>query len=75
MHPLGDSRLPGATFNAAMATRAIHGSAERIADDLTRPGIQNGRQINKAAGSSDVGQVSDQTWFGRSGMTFLATSG
>ena len=37
----------------------VHRAADRIADHLARPGIQDGGQIDEAARDGDVGQVRD----------------
>jgi hypothetical protein len=37
----------------------VDASANRIADDAPRPGIENGRQIDEAHRNGDVGDVGD----------------
>src|ERR1700712_3218302 len=55
----GWSSVPEGYFQRRDSYAGIHGPADRIADALARPGIQNGRQVDEAARNGDVGQVRD----------------
>ena len=65
-----DRRLQGGDRQAG-----VDRSADRVADDLTRPGIEDGGDIDEAARDGDVGDVRDPELVGRSGTRSLARSG
>src|SRR5215469_17237783 len=45
----------------------VHRSADRVPDDLPRPGIENGGEVDEAAWNDDVGQVRDPELVGAIG--------
>ena len=59
MQPLGGLRSLIAAFSAAKMNgdAGFHRSADRVADDFARPGIEDGRQIDEITGNRDVGQI------------------
>ena len=53
----------------------VHRPADRVADHLARPGIQNGRQINEATRDGHIRQVCDPELVGAVGNDILGQVG
>jgi hypothetical protein len=51
---LAGARFLFAAFDAATAS-GVHGPADGVADDLARPGIKDGSEVDEAAGDGDIG--------------------
>src|SRR5208283_5417564 len=51
---------PNGCFQRSHGDAGVHGSTNRVADDLARPGVKDGGEIDEAAGDGDIGQVRNQ---------------
>ena len=48
---------PNGCFQRSHGDAGVHGSTNRVADDLARPGVKDGGEIDEAAGDGDIGQI------------------
>ena len=48
---------PNGCFQRSHGDAGVRGSTNRVADDLARPGVKDGGEIDEAAGDGDTGQV------------------
>ena len=50
---------PNGGFQSSDVDAGVHGSTDRVADELARPSVKDVSEIDEAHGSGDVGQVRD----------------
>jgi hypothetical protein len=53
----GALAVPNGCFQRSHGDAGVHGSTNRVADNLARPGVKDGGEIDEAAGDGDIGQV------------------
>ena len=56
MQPLRRA-APDGGLQCSHGDAGVHRSTDRVTDDLARPGVEDGGEIDEAAGDRDIGQV------------------